>query len=96
MKFIAIEKELCGTAASELEPHLKDEAKAVYELQQTGEIREIYFREDRNEAVLILECPDLQSAREILETLPLVKNNLIDFDLIPLKPYPGLARLFTK
>ncbi len=96
MKFIAIEKELCGTSSSDFVPHLKEEAKAVYELQQSGDLREIYFREDRNEAVLILECPDLQTAREILENLPLVKNKLIDFELIPLKPYPGLSRLFTK
>lgn len=95
MKFIAIEKELCGTSSSDFVPHLKEEAKAVYELQQTGEIREIYFREDRNEAVLILEFPDLPSAREILNKLPLVKNGLIDFDLIPLKPYAGLERLFA-
>jgi hypothetical protein len=26
--------------------------------------------------------------------LPLVDKNLIDFELIPLKPYSGLARLF--
>ncbi len=96
MKFIAIEKELCGTSSSDFVPHLKEEAKAVYELQQSGDLREIYFREDRNEAVLILECPDLQTTREILDTLPLVKNKLIDFELIPLKPYPGLSRLFTK
>jgi hypothetical protein len=29
-----------------------------------------------------------------LATLPLVSQGLIDFDLIPLRPYPGFARLF--
>jgi hypothetical protein len=30
-----------------------------------------------------------------LETLPLVKAGLITFDVIPLKAYPGFARLFN-
>jgi len=30
----------------------------------------------------------------MLGTLPLVQAGLIAFEVIPLKPYPGLARLF--
>jgi hypothetical protein len=30
----------------------------------------------------------------VLETLPLVREGLIAFEVIPLKPYPGLWRLF--
>jgi hypothetical protein len=35
------------------------------------------------------------AARRVLETLPLVKHNLITFELIPLTAYPGFARLFA-
>jgi hypothetical protein len=42
----------------------------------------------------MLECPDVVSARDILGTLPLVSNKLIEFEIIPLKAYPGFARLF--
>ncbi len=35
-----------------------------------------------------------QAAQAVLETLPLVREKLIEFELIPLKPYPGFARLF--
>jgi len=45
-------------------------------------------------AVLVLECADAAGARAVLRTLPLVQAGLIDFELIPLKPYPGFARLF--
>jgi hypothetical protein len=38
---------------------------------------------------------DVEEAKKILETLPLVKENLIEFEIIPLIPYPGFARLFT-
>jgi hypothetical protein len=30
------------------------------------------------------------------QTLPLVQANLIEFEIIPLKPYPGFERLFNK
>jgi hypothetical protein len=57
-------------------------------------IRELYFRDDRAEAVLVLECDTVDRARQALAALPLVARGLIDFDLIPLRPYPGFARLF--
>ena len=70
------------------------EARKAWELQQAGFIREIYFRADDNSAVLILEASSINDAKNRLEELPLVKNKLIHFDLIPLKAYPGFERLF--
>ena len=94
MKIIAIEEEISGTKSEDFKPHLEAEALAVWHLYQQNKIREIYFRADKRSAVLILECPDLKEAEEILSTLPLVKKNLITFDIIPLVPYPGFERLF--
>jgi hypothetical protein len=45
--------------------------------------------------VLVLECASVEEARDALDTLPLVKTGLIAFDLIPLRAYPGFARLFA-
>jgi len=67
----------------------------VWELYQSGVLRELYFRQDKDSAVLILECTDINEAEEILNTLPLVKEGLISFDIIPLVPYPGFSRLFA-
>jgi hypothetical protein len=75
---------------------LKAEARKVWELLQSGVIRELYFRQDRQAAVLLLECRDVTEARLALSTLPLVQRNLIDFEVIPLVPYTGFARLFTE
>ncbi|MGZ9164207.1 MAG: muconolactone Delta-isomerase family protein [Anaerolineales bacterium] len=94
MKILAMEIETEGVTSEQFIPHLKSEAKRVWELYQNGTIRELYFREDRSEAVLILECADASEARQMLESLPLVKAGLITFDIIPLVPYPGIARLF--
>ena len=94
MKILALEKEIAGAAAAAFQPHLRAEAARVWELQQSGVLREIYFRAERSDAVLILECAGVAEAQQVLGTLPLVQAGLIAFEVIPLKPYPGLARLF--
>ncbi len=95
MKILAIEKEEKDLPNQLFEPHLKAEAARVWELYQAGSIREFYFRSDREEAVLVLECVDVQEAARLLNTLPLVRQGLIGFELIPLKAYPGFERLFV-
>jgi len=95
MKILALEQDKPGKSPDEFTPALKKaEAIRVWELLQSGLLREIYFRQDRTAAVLILECPDYAAARQVLDSLPLVQAGLIDFEVIPLIPYPGLARLF--
>ena len=96
MKVIALEVETPGSTAEQFQPHLKAEARRVWELYQAGTLREIYFRQDWPGAVLILECTGADDARDALATLPLVQAGLIAFEIIPLRPYPGLARLFSE
>lgn len=94
MKILALEKETPDTTAEQFTPHLKAEAARVWELYQSGQLREMYFRGDRSEAVLVLECANVEEANKLLETLPLVQAGLIGFEVIPLVPYPGFERLF--
>jgi len=94
MKILALEKETPNATLEQFAPHLKAEAARVWELYKSGQLREIYFRGDRNEAILILECADGEEAESLLATLPLVKAGLIAFEIIPLVPYPGFERLF--
>jgi hypothetical protein len=96
MKILAMEVETEGVKPEQFAPHLTAEARQVWELYQDGTMRELYFRADRPEAVLILECKDVMEAREKLDSLPLVRAGLIRFEIIPLVPYPGLARLFKE
>lgn len=94
MKIIAIEKEIAGTNAGDFEPFLKDEAHHLWQLYNSDVVREVYFRTDDNTAVIIMECDSLFHAKEIIAEFPLVQNKLIEFELIPLKPYDGFERLF--
>jgi hypothetical protein len=93
MKILAIEKDIPGIKADDYKPHLKAEALQAWQLYKQGSIRELYFTQDYY-AVLILECNNESEAREILNSLPLVKEKLIDFNIIPLIPYDGFERLF--
>lgn len=96
MKILALERELPGHAAEEYQPHLRSEAARVWELYQAGLVREAYFDQERHTAVLVLECVDAAEARRLLDSLPLVQAGLITFDLLPLVPYDGFARLFQR
>ena len=95
MKILALEKELPGGTEEDFKRHSTAEAARAWELYQAGVFRELYFRQDWPGAVLVLECADVAEASAVLDTLPLVQAGLIAFDLIPLKPYPGFARLFA-
>lgn len=92
MKILAIEHDSGKENSSSL---LREEAKQVWELQASGVIREIYFRCDRREAVVMLECSNVEEAHTILSTLPLVKAGSISFELIPLSTYTAISRLFA-
>ncbi|HUN65792.1 MAG TPA: muconolactone Delta-isomerase family protein [Bacteroidota bacterium] len=97
MKILAMERDLPGVPDESFsETVLKEEALRAWELHRSGEIRELYFRADRDAAVLVLECDSAERARTILSTLPLVRDRLIEFDIIPLTAYPGFERLFGK
>ena len=94
MKILAIENEIEGKRKEEFLSHLNSEASEVWRLYQSDIIREIYFDNDNRRAILILECKDAKEALERLSELPLVREKLIQFEIIPLSPYPGYSRLF--
>lgn len=96
MKILALEREPPTATTEGFQKYAKDEARKVWALVQAGVIREANFRADRSEAVLVLECPSVEEAREALSALPFVQNQLITFELIPLKAYSGFERLFAK
>ena len=96
MKVLAISHDRAGAGEADFKPHLRAEAAYVYGLYQNDIIREIYFEKDGPAAVIVLEAKDVDEARAALNGLPLVRNQLITFEFIPLIPYTGFARLFTR
>jgi muconolactone delta-isomerase len=94
MRILAIEKAGPDIPKDQYLPYLNAEAARAWELYQAGILRELYFKADRKEAVLLMECSKIEEAESALASLPLVKAGLISFDVIPLVPYPGFSRLF--
>ncbi len=95
MKILAIERDVEGVLSGSFTEALKKaEAARLWELYQGDVIREVYFRQDQTSAVLVLECASVEEAGRFLDSLPLVQQGLIKFEVIPLAAYPGFARLF--
>ena len=88
MKFLALEKEIPDVDNNRFTQELlRMEAVQAWKLTQQAIFREIYFRSDSHEAVIILECDSLEFAHDALNSLPLMQAGLIAFDIAPLVPY---------
>jgi muconolactone delta-isomerase len=95
MRILAIERPVAGVASEQFTPEIAAaEARCAWDLHQSGVIRELYFHADEPMAVLVLECADLAEADAALASLPMVSAGLIEFEVLPLRAYPGFARLF--
>ena len=97
MKILALETEVNGVRDEQFTMELLvAESRRAWELYQEGTIRELYFNRNHYEAVLILECENTDEAQRVIDSLPLVKENLIGFKILSLVPYDGFARLFQQ
>jgi len=95
MKILALEREVAGVRDDQFTLDLlKSEAEKAWGLHMSDVIREMYLSADKHEAVLVMECDTVEEAQRSISELPLVHAGLIAFDVIPLTPYDGFARLF--
>ncbi len=94
MKVLVLPKPIEGVSREEMLQHAAAEIQAVWELYKQGTVREFYTRANEpNRVVLVLESASVETAWDALGTLPFAQLHLIDFDVIPLAPFYGLARL---
>jgi hypothetical protein len=97
MRFLALatsrDEYFSALDAAEGDSMARAEARGAWELYRAGVIRDISFRTDRRDVVIILEVSDEVAAREALDSLPYVPAGGMTFELIGLRPYDGWARL---
>lgn len=96
MQFLVIARIAKGTSPNEVLPYIKPEAEKVWSYYAANIVRSIHYIADMSGAVLMLEADNLKTAREIVTTLPMVENNILDFEILALKPYTGLEELFVQ
>jgi muconolactone delta-isomerase len=94
MQILAIDRFFPGTTMEKVQPHLKEEMMLTWEHYKQGKIRQLYFRQDHPGVVLMMESDSLEEAQELLDELPLVKQRLIEFEIIPLGYFEPLETLF--
>lgn len=93
MQILAIDKIQEGVTPAMMQLHLPQELAATIKLYLQEKIRTFYFRKDRVGVVFIMECENIEEAKDTLATLPMVQEGLLDFDLIPIGPLMPLGRL---
>jgi hypothetical protein len=84
-----------GVAREQVMAVMPAEARHTAELYLNGKIRDWYSRCDGPGAVFLLETTDEAEARAIMSDLPLIREELVDHQLIPVGPLQPLRLLLT-
>ena len=82
-----------GVTAPQIIPVIPEEMRATVKLYFDGKIREWYSRGDGKGVIILLDVKTEDEARAIIETLPLVKEQLMDHEFIPVGPLMPLRAL---
>jgi quinol monooxygenase YgiN len=94
MKILFITKRKADVTSEQIAALRLEEVPAVWRLVKAGSLREIYFSPERPAVVGVLECENIDRARELLGMLPMAAAGLIDFELLSLQPYDQFELLF--
>jgi len=95
VKVLAIGHPRNGVRWEHIAPYVGEQARSVWERYEIDQVREFYLRADHQPGVvLVMECDDVTEAERLVATLPMAKAGLLDFELIPLRPFMGFRRLF--
>ena len=72
---------------------MPDEVRDTVKLYLDGKIQQWYSRSDGRGVVFILNATSAADAKALMDTLPLVKANLVTFDYMALAPLGPLRML---
>ena len=90
MQFIVITRRRTETFTdAQFAEELASEGARARELYAEGHFRSLNSRGDIPGAVILLEARDLDDASHLVGTLPFAKLEMMDIQIIPLRPYRG-------
>ena len=69
------------------------EIRATVKLYLDGKIRQWYSRGDGQGVIFLIDARTVDEARAVMEPLPLSKENLMDYEYIPIGPLMPLTGL---
>ena len=96
VKVLAIGHPRSGVRWEHIAPYVGEQARSVWERYEIDQVREFYLRADhRPGVVLVLECDDVREDERLVAALPISEAELLNFEVIPLRPYMGFRQLFS-
>lgn len=95
MKFLAMSRRIDGAGAQQVATHAVAEALQAFRLMRIGVFEQLYFSPDWKGAVLVIQAETRDAAQLALDSLPMVRERAIEFDLWQLDPYDHYHRLFA-
>lgn len=92
MQFLILSRRRSETFAEEqFAAHVDAEREQARRLYADEFIRQIWHRSDVPGACILVEAASDAEVRERLNTLPLFAAGMLEFLVVPLKPYAGFA-----
>ena len=92
MQFLTVSRRRTERFAdADFAAHAEAERAQARALYAEGFIRQIWQRGDIPGACILVEADSEAHVRERLNTLPLYEAGMIEFSIIPLKPYAGFS-----
>jgi hypothetical protein len=76
---------------AEFAPHVDVEREQARRLYADEFIRQIWHRSDVPGVCILVEAASDAEVRERLQTLPLFAAGMLEFSVVPLKPYAGFG-----
>ena len=95
IQIMMISRLASGVTLEDTVSYTKDEAKLAWEYYTTGRYRQMYGRLDEGGVVVIMEAKNMEEAYKAVDQMPLVKNGLVEYDLIPLGSFFPWTALFN-
>src|SRR4051812_42083036 len=84
-----------GVTREQVMAVMPDEIRQTVQLYLNGKVREWYSRTDGRGAVFLLDVKDVADGHDIMEGLPLAKQDLVDHEYIAVGPLMPLRLLMT-
>ncbi|MGL4621551.1 MAG: hypothetical protein ACRC06_15135 [Waterburya sp.] len=96
MQVLVIARVKPETPMEKVLPFVSLEASQAWEFYASEQIRQMYYIADMSGAVMLWEGESVESVTKEAQKLPMYEAGILDFDILPLKPYTAYASLFTQ
>jgi hypothetical protein len=94
MQILMVSRLAPGVSIEQTYPYGRGEAQLAWDYYTAGTYRQMYGRLDGNGVVAMMEVKSIEEAHKAVSAMPMVKNGLVEYDLIPLGHFFPLSFLF--